>query len=159
MDRKTPWRRKWQPTPVFLPGNFHGQRSLVGYSPWGHKESDTTEQFHFHFHFEPSLALPFFGIGMKTDLFQSCSHCCSVQLLSHGRLCDPIDYNPPGSSVHGISQAKILEWDAISFSRGSSQPRDRTWVSCITDRRFYRLSLCSESEVSVVSNSLRPRGL
>ena len=40
----TPWRRKWQPTPVFLPGVVHGQRSLVGYSPWGCKESDTTEQ-------------------------------------------------------------------------------------------------------------------
>ena len=40
-----PWRRKWQPT--FLPGKFHGQRSLVGCSPWGHKESDTTEQLHF----------------------------------------------------------------------------------------------------------------
>ena len=37
------WRRKWQPTPVFLPGESHGQRSLVGYTPWGHKESDPTE--------------------------------------------------------------------------------------------------------------------
>ena len=36
-------RREWQPTPVFLPGEFHGQRSLVGYSPWGHKRSDRTE--------------------------------------------------------------------------------------------------------------------
>ena len=42
--RKIPWRRKWQPAPVFLPGKSHGQRSLAGYSPWGHKESDTTEQ-------------------------------------------------------------------------------------------------------------------
>ena len=41
---KIPWRRIWQPTPVFLPGKLHGQRSLVGYSLWGHKESDTTEQ-------------------------------------------------------------------------------------------------------------------
>ena len=40
---KIPWRRKWQPTPVFLPGESHGQRSLVGYRLWGHKESDTTE--------------------------------------------------------------------------------------------------------------------
>ena len=40
---KIPWRRKWQPTPVFLPGESHGQRSLVGFSPRGHKESDTTE--------------------------------------------------------------------------------------------------------------------
>ena len=41
--RKTPWRRSQQPTAVFLPGKFHGQRSLAGYSPWGCKESDTTE--------------------------------------------------------------------------------------------------------------------
>ena len=43
---KIPWRRKWQPTPVFLPEKSHGQRSLVDYSPWGHKEFDTTEQLH-----------------------------------------------------------------------------------------------------------------
>ena len=43
------WRRKWQPTPVFLPGKSHGWRNLVGYSPWGRKESDTTERLHFHF--------------------------------------------------------------------------------------------------------------
>ena len=41
---KVPWSRKWKPTTVFLPGKFYGQRSLVVYSPWGHKESDTTEQ-------------------------------------------------------------------------------------------------------------------
>ena len=48
-------------------------------------------------------------------------------------LCDPMDYGLPGSSVHGILQARILEWGAISFSRGSSWPRDWTpvsWVSC-----------------------------
>ena len=38
-----PWRREWQPTPVFLPGEFHGQRRLVGYSPWCHQESDRTK--------------------------------------------------------------------------------------------------------------------
>ena len=47
--------------------------------------------------------------------------------------CDPV-CSPPGSSVHGILQARILEWAAISFSRGSPQPRDRTWVSCTTGR-------------------------
>ena len=40
-SREDPWRREWQPTPVFLPGKSHGQKSLVGYSPQGHKESDT----------------------------------------------------------------------------------------------------------------------
>ena len=44
---KISWRRKWQPTPVFLPGESQGQRSLVGYSPWGRKASDTTERLHF----------------------------------------------------------------------------------------------------------------
>ena len=41
---KISWRRKWQPTPVLLPGKFHGRRNLVGYSPWGRSESDTTER-------------------------------------------------------------------------------------------------------------------
>ena len=45
--RKIPWRREWLPTPVFLPGEFHGQRSLAGYSPWDHKELDITEQLTF----------------------------------------------------------------------------------------------------------------
>ena len=47
-----------------------------------------------------------------------------------------MDYSPPGSSVHGIFQARILEWVAISFSRGSSWSRDWTWVSCIACRFF-----------------------
>ena len=42
-------RRQWHPTPVLLPGKSHGQRSLVGCSPWGHEESDMTERLHFHF--------------------------------------------------------------------------------------------------------------
>ena len=43
------WRRQWHPTPVLLPGKSHGRRSLLGCSPWGREESDTTEQLHFHF--------------------------------------------------------------------------------------------------------------
>ena len=45
--RSPTWKRKWQPTPVLLPGKFHGWRSLAGHSPWGHKESDTTGRLHF----------------------------------------------------------------------------------------------------------------
>ena len=51
-------------------------------------------------------------------------------------LCDPVDCSSPGSSVHGIFQARILEWVAISFSRGSFRPRDQTWVSCVAGRLF-----------------------
>ena len=53
---ESPWRRKWQRIPVLLPGESHGGRSLVGYSPWGRKESDTTERLH-------SLSLQ--GTGMQ----------------------------------------------------------------------------------------------
>ena len=49
LGREDSWRKKRQPTSVFLPGKSHGPRSLVGYSPWGRKESDTTERLHFHF--------------------------------------------------------------------------------------------------------------
>ena len=50
--------------------------------------------------------------------------------------CDPMDCSQPGSSVNGILQARILQWVGISFSRGSSQPRDQTQVSCIAGRFF-----------------------
>ena len=56
---------------------------------------------------------------------------CVLVAQSCPTLCNPMDCNPPGSSVHEIFQARILEWVAISFSRGSSQPRDRTHVSYI----------------------------
>ena len=59
-----------------------------------------------------------------------------VKSLSCVRLFDPIDCSLPGSSVHGIFQARVLEWVAISFSRGSSRPRDPTHVSCIA-RGFF----------------------
>ena len=51
-------------------------------------------------------------------------------------LCNPMDCSLPGFSIHGIVQARILEWVAISFSKGSSQPRDQTQVSCIAARLF-----------------------
>ena len=53
--------------------------------------------------------------------------CCAQSCLT---LCDPTDYSPPGSSVRGIFQARILEWVAISYSSGSYQSRDRTHISC-----------------------------
>ena len=50
-EGKIPWRQKWQPTPVLLPGKVHGRRNLVGYKSWGCKELDTTERLHFHFQY------------------------------------------------------------------------------------------------------------
>ena len=58
--------------------------------------------------------------------------CMYVCVQSCPTLCDPMDCSPPGPSVHGILQARILEWIAISYSRGSSRPRNQTWISCIS---------------------------
>ena len=93
---------------------------------------------------KPSVSIPcclksgewlFFGEGgafpegtMRS--FWGCVCECSVA-QSCPALCDPINCSPPGSSVHGISQARILEWVAISFSTGFSCSRDQTWVSSI----------------------------
>ena len=68
--REIPWRREWQPTPVFLPGKFHGQRKLAVYSPWHRKESDTIEQ--------PTLSL----FSCTTHLFRM----CTSSWLSFGKL-------------------------------------------------------------------------
>ena len=136
-------------------------------SPWGRKESDMTEWLHFHFSLSaeiPSLPLALFIVMLPKQLIE---HCESTILqfrkeklyqsrLSEGTrgyfesesevsqscptLCDPTDCSLPGFSVHGIFQARVLEWVAISFSRGSSRPRDWTWVSQIVGRCFYCLS-------------------
>ena len=63
--------------------------------------------------------------------------CCSVTKL-FPTLCNSMDCSPPGSSVHGISQARILKWVAISFFMGSSQPRKRTCISCIGRQILYQ---------------------
>ena len=67
-------------------------------------------------------------------LFPMCTHAKLLQ--SCPTLCNSMDYSLPGSSVHGIFQARILEWIAISFSRGSSWPRDLTQVSCLASGFF-----------------------
>ena len=62
-------------------------------------------------------------------------------------LCDPMVCGPPGSSVHGILQARILEWVAIAYSRGSSRPWDRTWVS-LTAGRFFTVWTTSGPKIN-----------
>ena len=86
---KIPWRRKWQPTPILLPGKSHGWRSLAGYSLWGSQKSDTTKQLHFH--------------------FLNSMYICLVHAQSCPTLCDLMDCSPPGSLVQQILQARILE--------------------------------------------------
>ena len=83
------WRRKWQPTPVLLPGESHGERSLVGYSPWGRRESDTTEQ---------RLHDQLCGEGNGNPLQYSC-------------LESPVDRGAWWAAVHGVAQSWTrLKW-------------------------------------------------
>ena len=74
---------------------------------------------------------------------QSQTICCCLVAKLCPALCNPMDYSPPDSSVHGILQARILEWIAIPFSRGSSRPRDQNPVSPIAGRLF---TICATRE-------------
>ena len=96
--------------------------------------------------------------------------CCYLVAQSCPTLCDPMDGSPPGSSVHGILQARILEWVATSFSKGSSQLRDQTHVSCVYLLHWQADSLplhhlenprlhSVQFSCSVVSDSLQPHEL
>ena len=70
-------------------------------------------------------------------------------LVARSNLCNPMDCSPPGSSVHGILQARVLEWVAISFSRGSSQPRDRTWAAAAAAKSLRSSqTLCNRTDGS-----------
>ena len=76
-----------------------------------------------------------FSLWKVLKIFKTSHYIMCVFTKSYPALCDPLDCSPPGFSVHGISQARILEWVAGSFSRGSPCPRDPTQVSC-TGRRI-----------------------
>ena len=93
------WRRKWQPTPVLLPGKSHGRRSLVGCSPWGRKELDMTEWLHFHF------SLSCIGEGDGNPFQCSC-------------LENPRDGGAWWAAIYGVAQGRTwLTWLSSSNSR------------------------------------------
>ena len=85
------------------------------------------------------VGIPYYKLP-ESEVSQSCP-----------TLCDPMDCSLSGSSIHGILLARVLEWVAISFSRGFSQPRDRTQVSCTAGRRFAILSQTPYSYINVTS--------
>ena len=97
-DFSAHWRRQWHPTPVLLPGKSHGWRSLVGCSPWGRYESDTTERLHFHFSLSCS------GEGNGNPLQCSC-------------LENPRDGGAWWAAVYGVAQSQTrLKWLSSSSS-------------------------------------------
>ena len=78
-----------------------------------------------------TVIAPATEISCEGQIVQDWAHSESEVAQSCPTLCGPMDCSLPGSEIHRILQARILEWAAISFSRGSFQPRDRTWVFCI----------------------------
>ena len=99
---------------------FSGNAPLDSVSFWGIRPSYFSKFFPVLSILESSGKVISSWKLRKSEVAQSCP-----------TLCDPMDCSPPGSSVHGILQARILEWVAISFSRGSSRPRDRTQVPAL----------------------------
>ena len=103
LHREDRLEKEMVPTPVFLPGKCHGWGSLVGYSPWGRKESDMTERLHYG------------GLGLIPGWGRSPGERESEVAQSYPTLCDPMDCSLPGSTVYGIFQAmaphsSILAW-------------------------------------------------
>src|SRR5574340_499821 len=107
------WRRQWHPTPVLLPGKSQGQRSLVGYSPWGREESDTTEQLRFHF------SLSCIGKGNGNPLQCSC-------------LENPREGGAWWAAVYGVAQSRT-RLKRLSRSSSSDVQSNLTQIS-----EFYR---------------------
>jgi len=121
------WRRKWQPTPVFLHGESQGQGSLVGCHLWGHTESDTTGN---------DLVVV---VVDNLWYYARYSHSCAVLCLitSHVWLSlTPWIIACQAPVSMGILQAEILEWAAMPSSKKSSQPRDWTQIFCTTGGFF-----------------------
>ena len=123
LPQRTRWRRRWHPTPVFLPGKSHGRRSLVGCSPWGRKELDTTEQLLLHF------SLSCIGEGNGNPLQCSC-------------LENPRDRGAWWAAVYGVAQRRT-RLKRLSGSKGqvSTGP-----CVCLTHSQNHRWSDC-ESEI------------
>ena len=128
-------RRQWHPTPVLLPGKSHGRRSLVGCSPWGRSEPDTTEQLHFRF------SLSCIGEGNGNPLQCSC-------------LENPRDGGAWWAAVYGVAQ----NWTRMTQLSSSSSsfvitffPRSKS-LNCMAEVTFYSDFGAPESEICLCSH-------
>ena len=172
---KIPWRRKWQPTPISLPWESHGQRRAVLTKSWTqlkwlslHVCSQGWGSWLYCISTPPTclgavLSLyvqlwKIFSASLQIILVDSCFvNTCSFGVPVGGSesesvnqscatLCDLMDCSLPDSSVHWIQQARMLEWVATSFSRGSPGPRNQTWVSCLAGG-FFTIWVTRESHL------------
>ena len=130
------WRRQWHPTPVLLPGKSHGQRSLVGCSPWGSQESGTTERLHFHF--SPSCT----GEGNGTPLQYSC-------------LENPMDRGAWQAALHGVATERLNCHFSLSCTgEGNGNPLQ---CSCLENSRAVYVVAQSQTQLKRLSSSSSSR--
>ena len=117
----TPWRREWQPTPVFLPGKSHGQRSLVGCSPRGHKELDTTEQLTISLSYNRSqfqihhrkMWIYSHGVGWRNNYYMDTSEITIGFLPKTGQS----DQTSPGSWWEMRNLIRYGKWENVKGGR------------------------------------------
>ena len=154
------WRRQWQPTPVLLPGKSHGQRSLVGCSPWGRSEPDTTEQLSTqllscqvtsvvsdsvqpHRQQPTRLPCPWDSPGKNTGVgchfLLQCMKMKSKSEVTQSCLTfsNPMDCSLPGSSVHGFSRQEYWSGVPLQVSlnkeEGNRRPRTPPAITRLED--------------------------
>ena len=124
------------------PGYFHGilQARILERVAIPFSKGSSLIRFVVSFHLFEVFVCPYLSLAvlantqftqLTSSSYLQCVCVCTVTQLCL-TLCDPMDCRPPGSSVHGILQARVLEWVAMPFSRGSFQPRDQTHVSCVS---------------------------
>ena len=130
------WRRQWHPTPVLFPGKSHGRRSLVGCSPWGHEESDTTERLHFHF------SLSCTGEGNGSPLQCSC-------------LENPRDGGAWWAVVYGVAQSRT-RLKRLSSSSKKRQHWVGTSVCCDSHTWMLLVIPCCLLRAKTVLNFCTP---
>ena len=134
--RQINWRRQWHPTPVLLPGKSHGQRSLVGCSPWGRQESDTTERLHFHF------SLSCIGEGNGNPLQCSC-------------LENPRDRGAWWAAVSGVTQSQTRLKQLSSSSSSSSRQINAS------SRTLWKIKSCLQKQQKreIIKNKQKSKGV
>ena len=163
---KIPCRGKWQPAPVFLPGKSHGQRSLAGYSPWGHKESDMTEHaqgfFCLFVFYILDRQIVYFQVISHSELFGSnVSGCWSLwnfnllpsslglsPELRNAMLAASLSVTSLGAALLWLAAPPsflLLVWNA-SFFRTSDAVKQVTWSCAFSNSRFQQLQMGTQGK-------------
>ena len=160
--RKIPWSRKWQPTPVFLPGELHGQRSLLGYSPWGGKESDMTEHVcvctHTHTHTHTHLLPLCCGWQSPENIARRSQNSSQESWMDDDRVLYTKKYSNPCAYTKAFSfilttymsspVSLIRKSFSIEWHRGQSHLVLTTYHALLkqpSSPRFFRMVLTSPS--------------